>query len=170
MYLVFLLTIPVFPSNTLLQTDLDTVNWWAMENYMKLHERKFELTINRVSWNLLIHELPFVIDQWFFSIIDDIEISPAKALKDLCGFFLFLDKERSFQWKICTRLVRSNFEYCCPLWHSCMVRDIQKLMDVQRHFTRRISVVVHLNQGFPTFFLLVAPLMLTLTSVAPMYI
>ena len=42
-------------------------------------------------------------------------------------------------------LVRSHLEYCCPLWNSSTLADIQQLEGVQRTFTSRISGVGHLN-------------------------
>ena len=35
-------------------------------------------------------------------------------------------------------MVRSQLEYCCPLWHPHKVGDIQKLENIQRNFTRKI--------------------------------
>ena len=42
-------------------------------------------------------------------------------------------------------LVRSHPEYCCPLWHSSKIADIQKIEGVQRAFTSRIWGLQHLN-------------------------
>ena len=36
-------------------------------------------------------------------------------------------------------LVRSHLEYCCPMWHPHKIEDIQRLEQVQRVFTRKIT-------------------------------
>ena len=36
-------------------------------------------------------------------------------------------------------LVRSHLEYCCPLWHPHKIEDIQRLEQVQRTFTNKIT-------------------------------
>ena len=41
--------------------------------------------------------------------------------------------------------VRSKLEYCCPLWHSRKIGDIQLIESVQRTFTDRISGMERLN-------------------------
>ena len=42
-------------------------------------------------------------------------------------------------------LVRSHLEYCCPLWNSSKIKDIQQLEGIQRTFTSRIDGFQHLN-------------------------
>ena len=42
-------------------------------------------------------------------------------------------------------LVRSNLEYCCPLWNPTKLSDIRLLEEVQRTFTVKISGVQHLD-------------------------
>ena len=41
--------------------------------------------------------------------------------------------------------VRSKLEYCCPLWNSRTIGDIQLIESVQRTFTHRISGMERLN-------------------------
>ena len=36
-------------------------------------------------------------------------------------------------------LVRSKLEYCCPIWDTPKISDIQKVEAVQRQFTKRID-------------------------------
>ena len=36
-------------------------------------------------------------------------------------------------------LIRPKLEYCSPLWSPCKIGDIQKLEEIQRHFTRRVD-------------------------------
>ena len=42
-------------------------------------------------------------------------------------------------------LVRSKLEYCCPLWHSRNIADIQMIESVQRTFTSKIIGMEGLN-------------------------
>ena len=42
-------------------------------------------------------------------------------------------------------LVRSHLEYCCPLWNTSKISDIQQIEGVQRTFTSRIWGVQHLD-------------------------
>ena len=42
-------------------------------------------------------------------------------------------------------IVRSKLEYCCPLWDSPKVSDIQAVETVQRKFTKRIEGMRDLN-------------------------
>ena len=42
-------------------------------------------------------------------------------------------------------LVRSQLEYCSPLWNPAKITDIQELEGVQRTFTSRIAGCYHLN-------------------------
>ena len=36
-------------------------------------------------------------------------------------------------------LVRSHLEYCCPMWHPHKIEDIQRLEQIQRVFTSKIT-------------------------------
>ena len=42
-------------------------------------------------------------------------------------------------------LVRSHLEYCCPLWNSSKIADIQQIEGVRRTFTSRIWGLQHLD-------------------------
>eukprot|EP00116_Pleurobrachia_bachei_P004292 sb/3464554/ len=42
-------------------------------------------------------------------------------------------------------LVRSKLEYCCPLWDSPKISDIQNVEAIQRKFTKRIKGMADLN-------------------------
>ena len=42
-------------------------------------------------------------------------------------------------------IVRSKLEYCCPLWDSPKISDIQEVETVQRKFTKRIQGMSDLN-------------------------
>ena len=42
-------------------------------------------------------------------------------------------------------LIRSHLEYCCPLWNTSKISDIQQIEGVQRTFTSRIWGVQHLD-------------------------
>ena len=42
-------------------------------------------------------------------------------------------------------LVRSKLEYCCPLWDSPKISDIQSVEAIQRKFTKRIKGMADVN-------------------------
>ena len=57
----------------------------------------------------------------------------------------FKTRNRATMLTLYKSMVRSHLEYCCPLWNSSKVADIQLLESVQWTFTSRISGVQHLN-------------------------
>ena len=42
-------------------------------------------------------------------------------------------------------LIRNHLEYCCPLWHSSKIADIELLEGIQREFTNKIEGMKMLN-------------------------
>ena len=60
-------------------------------------------------------------------------------------FSVFKTRDMTVMTTLYKSLVRSTLEYCCPLWNSGKVTDIQLIEGVQRTFTRRISGMQHLN-------------------------
>ena len=57
----------------------------------------------------------------------------------------FKARDRVTMLTLFKSMVRSHLEYCCPLWNSRKVADIQLLESVQRTFTSRILGVQHLD-------------------------
>ena len=155
----------------LLQQDLDNVIEWSKRNNMKLHEDKFELMVHKYKPNSDLYELPFVSECMLYTISSGDTIQPTYSLRDLgvtvCSdlswslhissiackarsiaswvFSVFKTRGTVAMLTLYKSLVRSNLEYCCPLWNPNKLADIQQLESVQRTFTSRISGVQHLN-------------------------
>ena len=155
----------------LLQQDLDNVIQWSKRNNMKLHEDKFELMVHKHRPNSAFYELPFVSESMMYTISGGDTIQPTDNLRDLgitvCSdlswslhissiackarsiaswvFSVFKTRSTFTMLTLYKSLVRSNLEYCCPLWNPNKLADIQQLESVQRTFTSRIAGVQHLN-------------------------
>ena len=50
----------------------------------------------------------------------------------------FQDRSASVMLTLYMSIVRSNLEYCCPVWNPTYIGEIQKLENVQRSFIRKI--------------------------------
>ena len=138
---------------------------WSRENNMALHDKKFKLIIHRANPDLLIHELPFSTDLWIYKISEGLELLPVNELRDL-GVGISSDRSWSphisllavkamsmAAWVLSVfrcrsemvmltvykSLVRSHLEYCCPMWHPHKIEDIQRLEQIQRVFTSKIT-------------------------------
>ena len=154
-----------------LQKDLDSVINWAKENNMSLHEDKFEVMIHKHRPHSLLYELPFSICEMAYSVTSGDMLYPVEQLKDLgvtvssdlswsphvssltararsmASWVLsaFKTRDKSTMLTLYKSLVRSHLEYCCPLWNTNKVADIDLLEGVQRSFTSRIWGYQHLN-------------------------
>ena len=64
-----------------------------------------------------------------------------KEAKRLAGWTLgvFKDRSEGTMLTLLKSLIRTKLEYCSPLWSPCKIRDIAKLENVQRFFTRRVN-------------------------------
>ena len=58
---------------------------------------------------------------------------------------IIYDRSLSTMMLLYKSFVRSKVEYCCPLWHTNKISDIQLIESVQRTFTTRISGMERLN-------------------------
>ena len=151
---------------TLLQSDLNHVIEWSSCNNMELHEKKFEYLSYRLPANIKISDnLPFLSSVTSYSTPSGVEIERKHLVRDL-GIHLsddftwtphinkmvgsarnmaawalgvFRDRSKPVMLQLYKSLIRSKLEYCCPLWNPWLVKDIQSIEDVQRHFTKRIS-------------------------------
>ena len=154
-----------------LQNDLETVMHWSKANNMKLHEHKFELMLHGTNHNLLLHELPYTKDLWSYQVSENHVLSPSIELRDLgigvradlswsqhiqnmvnkaqliasWVLSVFRSRDAILMLTLYKSLIRSHLEYCCPIWHPSKVGDIQKLENVQRSFTSKISGLQNLN-------------------------
>ena len=153
-----------------LQKDLDSVIKWSKENNMSLHEDKFEVMIHKHRPHSLLYELPFAICEMTYNTSDSI-LYPVDQLKDL-GVIVSSDlswsphvssltsrarsiaswvlsafrrRDRLTMLTLFKSLVRSHLEYCCPLWNTNKVMDIDLIEGVQRTFTSKIWGLQHLN-------------------------
>ena len=148
----------------LLQRDLDRVCEWSIENNMQLHESKFQLMSHRYSPVSIFEELPFFVEQNSYLASGNVTLYPSSELRDLglavssnlswsahiyeitatarsvasWVLSVFRSRDREVMMTLYKSLVRSHLEYCCPLWHSVEIHEIQAVEDVQRVFTRKV--------------------------------
>ena len=154
-----------------LQQDLDHVIAWAKRNNMVLHEDKFELLVHRGNPNESLYELPFVCQTQTYKVSGGNMLYPTDQVKDL-GVIVSSDmswshhvssmasrakkvaawvlsafkcRNRITMLTLYKSLIRSHLEYCCPLWNTSKISDIQQIEGVQRTFTSRIWGVQHLD-------------------------
>jgi len=154
-----------------LQEDLDKVVQWSKKNNMTLHEDKFELICHNSSKSNLLKELPFTCLQFQYKTSQGNILTPKHQLTDLgvkvcddlswshhitsiCDkarqtaawvFSVFHSRGTVVMLTLYKSLVRSQLEYCSPLWNPVKIADIQELEGVQRTFTNRIAGCHHLD-------------------------
>ena len=156
--------IEIEESQDQLQTDLNELGRWSQDNNMCLNGEKFELLHYTLNKTLLWRELPFYPEGTYYT-PDGFEIQPKDCVRDLgiqltndlswdrhigkmtsearriSGWVLRAFKTRSPKTMLILykSLVRSKLEYCCALWDSSKISDIQNVEAVQRKFTKRID-------------------------------
>ena len=136
-----------------------------------LHEDKFELIVHRAG-SLDIELLPFFTSP-SYTVPSGKCLYPVSSLKDLWVIVspdlswtpaphvitiaararsvaswvlgVFRTRDKITMLTLYKSLIRSHLEYCCPLWHSRKIGDIEQLEAVQRTFTSRIAGVQHLD-------------------------
>ena len=139
-------------------------------NNMVLHEDKFELLVHRGNPNESLYELPFVCQTQTYKASGGNMLYPTDQVKDL-GVIVSSDMSWSHHvssmasrarkvafWVLSAfkcrnritmltpykSLVRSHLEYCCPLWNTSKISDIQQIEGVQSTFTLRIWTVFNI--------------------------
>ena len=138
---------------------------------MMLHENKFMLLRYKTNKSTILNELPFTAHLSEYTTSGGYIISPQETARDLgvelsahykwtphinkmvCGarktaswvLGVFKDRSKLVMLQLYKSLVRSRVEYCCPLWNPLNVTDIQKIEDVQRHFSRCIAGIKDLD-------------------------
>ena len=154
-----------------LQEDLYSVAEWARYNNMALNEDKYELLTHLHNQNAIIHEFPFAIMDFTYTLSNGKILYPHDQLKDLgievthdlswsahicdiaskgrsmAGWVLsaFKTRDKTAMLTLYKALVRSLMEYCCILWNPTSVTQIQQIESVQRTFTSKINGIQHMN-------------------------
>ena len=140
-----------------LQQDLEKIYKWADINNMEFNSKKFELlrfgksenlrsTTNYISPTGEIIEEKVALRDLGITMKNDltfdehIEKIVTKGMQ-LSGWVLrtFTTRKVDAMLLLFKQLIRSNLEYCCPLWSPNSEELIQKIENVQRTFTRKIS-------------------------------
>ena len=155
----------------ILQEDLNTVVKWATENNMVLHDSKFAYLAYRTASIKLLKELPFTALWVHYSTLSGQDLTPARSVIDLgvrlspdinwslqatiaaqnankmANWVLsaFSDRSKDVLLTLYKSIVRSRFEYSCPVWNPSSIQDIKKLESTQRAFTRYISACQDLS-------------------------
>ena len=154
----------------LLQEDLMNVTEWSNHNNMELNEDKFQFVSHKFKKTFL-DNLPFSKEFTTYTTAKGKVLDPLSSVKDLgvrisCdlswsdhigeivdkarqtlawSLSVFYDRSITTMMVLYKSFVRSKLEYCCPLWHTRVLGDIQLLESVQRTFTSRINGMERLN-------------------------
>ena len=154
-----------------LQSDLIEVTNWSIRNNMTPHEDKYGYICHGLDRNNLLHELPFTSLQYQYITPSGSTLTPANSIVDLgvtvsndlswsphinlisdkgrkmaaWVFSIFRSRHRDIMMVLYRSMVRSQVEYCSPLWNPFKIADIQEIESVQRSFTARIAGVQHLH-------------------------
>ena len=149
----------------MLQTDLDRVVNWSLDNNMVLHQDKFEVMNFCLNNSLLLRNLPFTAELRQYTTPDGNILQPTSSVRDLgiyisddCSWSLqinnvvtdahkiaswvlgtFRDRSQLTMLTLFKSLIRSRLEYCCPVWDPYLIKDIQAVESIQRFFTKRIA-------------------------------
>ena len=140
-----------------MQEDLNRIYAWAEKNNMEFNSKKFELlrfgtvdeakdsTIYKTSSGEIIQEKNSLRDLRITMSNDmrfdtHIEIMVAKA-NQMTGWILrsFKTRKPEAMMLLYKQLIRSNLEYCCPLWSPNDENLKQQIESIQRDFTRKIE-------------------------------
>ena len=145
------------------QSDLENVIKWSQLNNMSLHKDKFEYISHTSNQRKLMYELPFWIENFTYKVSEDLTLFPVDQLRDLGVIFtsevswsvhirsitekarkksawvfsVFSTRTPLVMLTLFKSMVRSQLEYCCPLWNPIKILDIQELESVQKVFLSR---------------------------------
>ena len=155
---------------SLLQNDLEKVILWSDNNNMTLHKDKFEYMSYLHNRQNYLLELPFVCEQFQYKVSDTTFLRPVEQLRDLgvtvlgsisvtvhlrnywqstpkscMGSSSLSLRSKDIMLTLYKSMVRSQLEYCSPLWNPAKISSIQELESVQKVFTSKISGMTELN-------------------------
>ena len=142
-----------------------------MGTVFQLHEDKFDLIVHKANNSSVLGHLPFAVESYTYAVSNGDILYPVDQLKDLgvivsrdlswsphintissrarsIAFWVlsvFKSRDMVTMLTLYKSIVRSHLEYCCPLWHTSKIADIQELESVQRTFTVGISGLSCLN-------------------------
>ena len=148
-----------------LQDDLSSIMEWSASNNMMLHEQKFELLIHKYHPQANDWIPPFDETYLSYKVSEENHLYRSDCLKDLgvqvCSdlswsnhihdiikktrmvaawvLSVFRTRDTETMLTLYRSLVRSNLEYCCPLWHPSKIGLIEDLESIQREFTYRMD-------------------------------
>ena len=132
---------------------------------MEFNDKKFELQTYQACPNLISPQLPFHPELYSYIVSNSVRIDPKLQLRDLgitvtsdlswsthiasiaskkkgimaWVLSVFSSREPTVMLTLYKSIVRSNIEYCCPLWHPSKIQDIEMLESIQRQFTRKVN-------------------------------
>ena len=156
---------------SLLQNDLEKFILWSDNNNMSLHKDKFEYMSYQHNRQNYLLELPFVCEQFQYKVSDTTLLRPVEQLRDLgvtmssdlswspyiyeitgkarqkaaWVLAVFRSRSKDIMLTLYKSMVRSQLEYCSPLWNPVKISSIQELESVQKVFTSKISGMTELN-------------------------
>ena len=158
-----------------LQRDLDSIDRWSVINNMELNRDKFVLLIHRPVANTknckLLENLPFFNLNKTYHASNNLEINQSSHARDLgiivdegLNFKLHIDKLTTQCRQLCSwifsifntrqkapmltifnSIIRTKLEYCCQIFNPYLIQEINKIEQVQRVFTSRISGMNNFN-------------------------
>jgi hypothetical protein len=136
-----------------LQEDLDSIAFWANKWQLKLSIAK--CSILHINSNVMPHEyslenqiLPSCTSQKDLGVTISHDLKSREHCSTICNkamttscliFRCFVNRSVGFMCKLFCTYVRPTLEYCSPAWSPQIIGDIDKIENVQRRFTKRIS-------------------------------
>ena len=158
-----------------LQNNLNSIINWSASNNMKLNNNKFEYINHKSPYkgtnSKLLDLLPFSNLTKTYYVSNSLEIARSSQVRDLgvivdegLNWKLHIDKitkqcKQLSYWilsvfhtrqkfpmlTIFNSIIRSKLEYCCQVWNPHQIQDINKIEQIQRTFTFKISGMQNYN-------------------------